>query len=182
MSATHKCRWDSWVAWGNVEGRMQDKQSEVRNWWESRTSTWASGPAYTTLPGFLQGTYMPDREDKYSKGFGANNQVSSYIRKLKYKGIHYANKVLKSECWSLHSLIHKISGGSYKPMGFPKSCACDHLWSFLETDSEFPFCSSVLRPRSFHCDKPPGEPDVGVCWTKQRNTDLLVLSLSRPRI
>lgn len=180
MPAPHKCRWDGWVALGNVEGRMQDKQNEVRNWWENRTSTWASGPTYTTLPGFLQGTYMPDKEDRYSQGFGANK----WIPILGSSNIKASTK--QTMLWSLSTWacirLFTVSGGSHKPMGFPKSCACGHLWSFLETESGFHFCSSALRPRSFHCDEPPGEPDMGVCWTKQRNTDLLVLSLSRLRI
>lgn len=52
---------------------------------------------------------MPDKEDRYSQGFGANNQVNSYIRKFKYKGILKANNALAgSEYVSLHSLIHSL--------------------------------------------------------------------------
>ena len=152
--------------------------SEGRNWWENRISCGFRANLYSIARGSARGVYARQGRQVFTR-FGANNQVNSYIRKLNDKGIYYANKVLKSECLSLHSLIHKITRGSYKPMGFPRSRACDHLWSFLESDSGFHFFSSVLRPRSLHCDKPPGEPDVGVCWTRQRNTDLLVLSLTR---
>ena len=64
---------------------------------------------------------MPSKEDECSQGFGANNQANSWIRKLKDKVTHYANKVLKSKCLGLHLLIHKISGGSRESKGFPKS-------------------------------------------------------------
>lgn len=139
------------------------------------------GPPIQHCQGFCKGHICQTRKTDIHKGLG---QIIKWIPILGSSNIKVSTK--QTMLWSLSTWacirLFTVSGGSHKPMGFPKSCACGHLWSFLETDSGFHFCSSALRPRSFHCDEPPGEPDVGVCWTKQRNTDLLVLSLSRLRI
>lgn len=171
MPAPHKCRDDGWVALGNV-WREGCRISKMKWGIGERTGIprGLQGPTYTTLPGFLQGTYMPDKEDRYSQGFGA---IIKWIPILGSSNIKASTKQTMLSVWA-----RELAFAYSQSLVFPINLRVSQImcvWPpmvLLGNRFWIPFLQLCAEAQEFPLWWTPGEPDVGVCWTKQRNTDL----------